>query len=167
MTAPWLPAALRAGADGIYALEATTGLIIAHATWLDREDFARFIHVRASITDPAVELASIDWEAAISALNAGELPSSGGEQRMLRLAASLAGQAPVSLVDAITGIDDRNTGLLIRAVLHASGQRQFPSSVPAVVGGNRVGQEHGAIKPPSAVPRVRCPCVLTALAGHP
>ena len=96
-TASWLPAALRTVADGINALEAATGLIIAHATWLDREDFARFIHVGTSITDPAVELASIDWEAAISALNAGELPSSGGKQRMLRLAASLAGQAPMTL----------------------------------------------------------------------
>jgi hypothetical protein len=44
---------------------------------------------------------------------------------MLRLAASLAGQAPVSLGEAITGIDDRNVGLLIRSVLHASGRRQF------------------------------------------
>ena len=46
---------------------------------------------------------------------------------MLRLAASLAGQAPVILGDAITGIDDRNTGLLVKAVLHTSGQRQFPA----------------------------------------
>lgn len=45
---------------------------------------------------------------------------------MLRLAASLADQALVSLGDAITGIDDRNAGLLVRAVRHASGRRQFP-----------------------------------------
>ena len=38
---------------------------------------------------------------------------------MLRLAASLADQAPVSLGEAITGIDDRNVGLLVTAVLHA------------------------------------------------
>jgi hypothetical protein len=36
---------------------------------------------------------------------------------MLRLAASLADQAPVSPGDAITGIDDRNVGLLVKAVL--------------------------------------------------
>jgi hypothetical protein len=35
---------LRAGAEGLYALEAATGLIIAHGTWLERDDFARFIH---------------------------------------------------------------------------------------------------------------------------
>jgi hypothetical protein len=45
---------------------------------------------------------------------------------MLRLAASLADQAPVSLGEAITGIDDCNLGLLVKAVLYASGRRQFP-----------------------------------------
>lgn len=45
---------------------------------------------------------------------------------MLRLAASLADQAPVNLGDAITGIDERNLSILARAVLHAGGQRQFP-----------------------------------------
>jgi hypothetical protein len=43
---------------------------------------------------------------------------------MLRLAASLAGRAPVSLGEAITGID-RNAGLLVMAIRHASGRRQF------------------------------------------
>ena len=45
---------------------------------------------------------------------------------MLRLAASLACDVPVSLGEAITGIDDRNVGLLTRAVLHTSGRCQFP-----------------------------------------
>ena len=119
MTASSLPAALRAAADGLYTLEAATGLIIAHASWLARSDFAPFIHHGAGT-------AAIDWEAAISALNAGGLPSSGGERRVLRLAASLACDIPVSLGEAVTGIDDRNVGLLVEAVLHASGRRQFP-----------------------------------------
>lgn len=45
---------------------------------------------------------------------------------MLRLAASLAGDVPVQLGNAVTGIDDRNVGLLVKAIRHASGQRQFP-----------------------------------------
>lgn len=126
MTNPSLPAALRACASGIYALEAAIGLLIAHARWLDREDFTRFIHAGTSIADPTTEMASIDWPAAITALNAGELPCSAGEQRMLQLAASLADQASASLGAAITGLDHRNIQLLIRAILHASGQRQFP-----------------------------------------
>ena len=119
MTVLSLPAALRAGAEGLYALEAATGLIIAYGTWLERDDFSCFIH-HGSVT------AAIDWEAAITALDAGELPSSAGEKRMLRLAASLADQVTVSLGEAVTGIDDRNFTLFIKAVLHASGQRQFP-----------------------------------------
>lgn len=126
MTTSPLQDALRAGADGLYALEAGTGLIIAHESWPAREDFGRFIHACTSITVPGTELASIDWEAAITALDAGEFPSSSGEKRMLRLAASLARDIPVRLGDAVTGIDGRNVGLLVQAVLHASGQRQFP-----------------------------------------
>ena len=83
-----------------------------------RPDFACFIHHGAGT-------AAIDWEAAITALDAGMLPSSAGEKRMLRLAASLADQAHVSLGDAITGIDGHNVSLLIRSVRHAAGQRQF------------------------------------------
>ena len=64
-------------------------MILAHGTRPAREDFRCFVHVADSITDPGTELASIDWEAAITALNAGEFPSSSGEKRMLRLAASL------------------------------------------------------------------------------
>jgi hypothetical protein len=52
MTALSLPTALRAGAEGLYTLEAATGLIIAHASWLAREDFTplrlhRHQHYRA------------------------------------------------------------------------------------------------------------------------
>jgi hypothetical protein len=126
MTTQALPAALRACADGIYALEAGVELLIAHACWLDREDFARFIRTGTSITDSTTELALIDWAAAITALNTGELPCSSGERKVLQLAASLADQIPVSLGATITGLDDRNVHLLVRAVLHASGRRQSP-----------------------------------------
>ncbi len=127
MTAQTLPAALRACADGLYALEASVELLIAHARWLDRDDFASsFIRTGTSITDGITEMALIDWAAAITALNVGDLPCSSGEQKMLQLAASLADQIPVSLGAAITGLDDRNIQLLVRAVLHASGRRQFP-----------------------------------------
>lgn len=45
---------------------------------------------------------------------------------MLHLAASLAGHAPVSLGEAITGIDDHNVDLLLTAIGHAAGRRGFP-----------------------------------------
>jgi hypothetical protein len=70
-------------------------------------------------------MAEIDWPAATSALDARHLPCN-GEERMLRLAASLAGGIPVSLRDTLTGIDHRNIELVITAVLHVWGQRPEP-----------------------------------------
>jgi hypothetical protein len=122
---PDLPAALRACASGFYPAEASTELIISHGSFLARSDFtSRFTHIGASITDGTTTMADIDWPAAITALDTGNLPCSSGEQRMLRLAASLADGIPVDLRDALTGIDDHNIGLVITAVLHASGKRQ-------------------------------------------
>lgn len=115
MTDSPLHAALRAGADGLYALEAGTGLIIAHGTWVGRPDFACHIH-------HGTTAAAIDWEAAVAALDAGALPGPGGEKRMLRLAASLASDIPVRLGDAVTGIDRRGVSLLAEAILRASGE---------------------------------------------
>jgi hypothetical protein len=59
MTDQQLQAALRAGAGGLYALEAGTGLLIAHGTWTGREDFGQFIRTGDgdSITCPGTELA--------------------------------------------------------------------------------------------------------------
>jgi hypothetical protein len=124
---PPLPAALRACAAGLYPLEAGVDLLISHGSWLHREDFQdQFIHTGISITDGATAMAQIDWQAAVNALDARELPCSGGEERMLRLAASLAVGIPVSLRDTLTGIDHRNIKLVITAVLHAWGQRPAP-----------------------------------------
>ena len=74
MTASSLQA-LRAGAQGIYVLEAATDLIIAQGTWSARDDFR-------SLINPGAGMAAINWEAVTRALNAGELPSSAGENRM-------------------------------------------------------------------------------------
>jgi hypothetical protein len=61
---------------------------INQATWLARSDFQdRFTHRGTSPGD--AELASIDWPAAVAALNEGSLPCSSGEERILRLAPSL------------------------------------------------------------------------------
>jgi hypothetical protein len=120
-----LHAALRACARGIYPDEAGVELLIGHAAFLHRGDFtSRFIGHATHIT--GTPLAAIDWTAAITALDGRDLPCSGGEERMLRLAASLADGIPVSLRDTLTGIDQRNIKLLITAVLHASGQRPSP-----------------------------------------
>ena len=117
-----LSGALRACARGVYPLEAGTSLLIDCGSWLHRDDFtSRFITAGPSISDGVTLLASIDWEAAVAALHAGELPASGGERRMLLLAASIAAGTPVNLNDALPGIDRRNAILVVSAVAHAAG----------------------------------------------
>ena len=115
--------ALRAGAHGLDADEAACELLISHASWLHRDDFtARFLHTGISITD-GTDLAHIDWPAAITALNAAELPCSSGEGQMLRLAASLGAGIPVNLRDALVGLDHANLRIAQQAVLRAGGHR--------------------------------------------
>jgi hypothetical protein len=120
MTSPsLLAAALRAHARGLYPDEAAAELLIAQS-WLHRTDFtSRFITVHRSIGG-GQPMAVIDWAAVITALGTS-LPCSGGEQRMLKITASLANGIPADLRDTLTGIDDRNLHLLIRAIRHASG----------------------------------------------
>ena len=114
--------ALHARARGIHPLEAGTGLLIDCGSWLHRDDFtSRFITTGTSISDGVTLLASTDWEAAVAALHAGELPASGGERRTLLLAASIAGGTPVNLCDTLPGIDRRNASLAVGAVAHAAG----------------------------------------------
>jgi hypothetical protein len=124
MSTDELAAALHACAAGLYPLEAGVALLAAEGTFLRRDDFtSRFIeHGTASGT----AMAAIDWDTAITALRAGELPCSGGERRVLLLSASLAGGIPVDLRDAATSLDDRNIRRLVTAILHASGKRPEP-----------------------------------------
>ena len=90
--------ALRACARGIHPLEAGAGLLIDCGSWLHRDDFtSRFITTGTSISDGATVLAATDWEAAIAALHAGELPPSGGNGGcFLSLPASPAGSRSAS-----------------------------------------------------------------------
>jgi hypothetical protein len=126
MTPATLARALRNHARGAYCLEAAAELLIAHKTWLHRADFtSEFITLTRGLTD-ARWMAIIDWPAAITALDSGHLPCSGGERRILRLIASIADGIPVDLSDVLTGLDDTNLGLVAATVLHAGGRRPLP-----------------------------------------
>ena len=121
MTPDELTAALNACAAGLYPLEAGVALLAASEAFLHRPDFAdRFIEHGTSSSGA---IAAIDWDTAITALRAGELPCSGGERHVLLLSASLAGGIPVDLRDTVTGLDDANIASLVTAVMHASGKR--------------------------------------------
>ena len=76
MTTDELTAALHACTAGLYPLEAGVALLTGHGTFLNRDDFtSRFIEHG---TSGGIPMAAIDWDAAVTALNAGELPCSAG-----------------------------------------------------------------------------------------
>lgn len=118
-----LHTALRAQAKGLYTCEAATELMIMHASWLHRGDFLNEFVDTGSGLISRIPMAAINWPEAITALEDGRLPCSGGESRMLKIAASLAEGVPVSLRDALTGLDATNIDLVASAVLHAGGQK--------------------------------------------
>jgi hypothetical protein len=121
VTAPSdIATALRNHAEGSYCLAAAADLLIAQS-WLHRCDFtSRFITVHPG-TGGGQSVAVIDWPAVVTALGTS-LPCSGGEQRMLKITASLADGIPVDLQDTVTGLDDRNIQLLLTAIRRASGK---------------------------------------------
>ena len=122
-TTAGLNAALRAHAEGLHASEAAAELLISHATWLHKDDFlTQFMHTATGLTS-GIPMASIDWPEAISALDAGRLPCSGGENRILRIIASLAVGIPVDLRETLTGLDAINITRVTTAVRHAGGQK--------------------------------------------
>ncbi len=109
-------------AKGLFTAEAAVELLIGHGSWLYREDFLEIaVDSGRGITSGAV-MAAVDFEAAARALEAGVLPCSGGEGRVLRIAASIAAGVPVDLREAVTGLDENNAVLAAAAVLHAAGR---------------------------------------------
>lgn len=116
--------ALWRSARGLYPAEAAV-LLLARAldgTWLRRLDGAGLIEWdEPDQDDPrGPRYARIRWgEAADHPFGA-----SGGETRVLRLACSLAGAAPISLGDAVTGLDRTNLALVLAAIAHANGSHE-------------------------------------------
>jgi hypothetical protein len=112
-------------AKGLLCTEAAVELLIGHGSWLYREDFLEIaVEFGRGIADGAV-MAAVDWEAVVAALEAGGLPCSGGEGRILRLAASIAGGVAVDLGSALSGLDEGNVAGVACAVLHAAGHRDL------------------------------------------
>lgn len=123
-----LQTALRGHARGLHTDEAAVELLIAHRSWLRRDDFVdEFVHNNLShASSPlavATALAFVDWAAALTALDTGHLPCSSGEAQVLRIAASVAEGLPVDLRDALTGLDATNIRLVADAVMHAAGHQ--------------------------------------------
>lgn len=120
-SAATLACLLRAHTAGLLADTAAVGLLIAHRHWLARPDFTtRFVHPVTAGDGDSIG-AWIDWPAAITALQRGQLPSSTSEADMLRIAASLAAEAPVILRDVLGGLDRANIAAVRAAITTANG----------------------------------------------
>lgn len=104
-------AELRTWARGLYALEAAAELLI-------RAQSGRFLHgpwIRRDKHGTWIDPSGVD--------RAGFL--SGGERRLLDIALSLAtDNRPVSLNDALPGLDRRALSLVLAAVAHAGGSHE-------------------------------------------
>lgn len=112
---------MRAHAQGLCCAVAAVELLIGHALWLRRNDFvSRFVKTTDDLVGMTM-LAWVNWEAVVRALGSGQLPCSGSESQLLRVAASIAEGVPVDLGAALTGLDEGNLMLVADAVLCAGG----------------------------------------------
>jgi hypothetical protein len=127
---------LRAWAEGLLCLEAAVELLIGQRLLLFRGDFLGVAVEPGWQVFGGQALAAVDFEAAATALEAGELPCSSGEGRVLRLAASFAAGVLVDLREVLTGLDEASSGLAAAAVLHATGHQNL-SGWPAFGGERR------------------------------
>jgi hypothetical protein len=110
-------------AEGICADVAAVMLIDRHGHFLHDPAFRRIIAAGSSITT-GQPLAVIRWQAAVHALEAGQLPCSSSEQSILRIAASLADPGiAVRLRENLGNLDARNITLVTDAIAAANGGR--------------------------------------------
>lgn len=99
---------LREWSRGLLPLEAATELLIRTGwaapgyAWIRREDDGRVW---------------VDFESIPEQIGA----LSGGEQRVLRIAASLGADSPIILGDELTGLDRTTTALVLAAIAHTAG----------------------------------------------
>src|ERR1700751_3631773 len=114
--------AIRAWAKGWLPTEAAAELLIAHRTWLLREDF---LQVGGEVGGEPFRdqmVAAIDFAAAADAVQ-GMLPCSDGERQVLLVAASIAAGIPGDLREAALCMDAGNAARAAQAVCRAAGCR--------------------------------------------
>lgn len=121
MPAGQLACLLYDAAEGICADIAAVMLLDRHGHFLHEPAFRRLIAAGSSITT-GQPLAVIRWNAAVHALEAGQLPCSGSERAVLRIAASLADPGiAVNLRENLGNLDHRNIALVTDAITAANG----------------------------------------------
>lgn len=110
---------LRAWARGAYDLEAAVELLV-------RAFDGRFAQAGQPwiITVARADRTTVRLDAGELVAVGVEGPYSGGERRLLAIAASLLGAHPVQLAEVIPGLDRENTALVLAAIAHANGSHE-------------------------------------------
>jgi hypothetical protein len=114
--------ALRAWAKGLYTSEAATELLL-------RAFGGRF----ATDAQPWIHRDDDWWWIEWDAIPPNLAGLSGGERRLLLIAASIGGNAPVNVGDLITGIDRPTVALVLAALSHAAGTQEHTEYMPTVL----------------------------------
>ncbi|MGW3730095.1 hypothetical protein [Streptomyces sp. NPDC000851] len=113
---------LQTVADGSPCLRAAINLLVDHGLWIKRLAERPGL-LLIDYSGPAPEPYGVDWLKVVEALAAKELPASGGELRILAIAASLADSAArIPLGDAVSGLDATNLDRVLTAIAEANGR---------------------------------------------
>jgi hypothetical protein len=102
-------------AIGINADTAAVDLIAHHGVWLHRPDFAPFLQ-HGHCHSTGAPMTAVRWRAAHAALQRGQLPCSGSEADILRIASSLGGGVRISLRDVLGNLDHPNIAHIVQAI---------------------------------------------------
>ena len=117
-----LEAALIEGAPAPLGAEAAVELLIAHGSWLARDDFRR--HIDLVTDDIRVTTARIYYGDALK----DDLPATASDHKILRLAAELVGRdSGIPLGDLLDDLDEHEKFLVLDAIAHALGLVSFES----------------------------------------
>lgn len=111
--------AVRVWAKGIYPTEAGAELLIRQGRVYERAPWI----AEPDRPEDRPRVAGVDVDQLLNESGAW----SGGEQRMVRIAASLLGGPPVALADEVTGVGQENLALVLAAIAHANGSHEASS----------------------------------------
>jgi hypothetical protein len=121
MPAAQLAVLLHHSAAGIRADAAAVSLIARHDHFLHQPAFRRIIAAGSSIYS-GEPVAVIRWKAALHALDTGQMPCTGPQEAVLRIAASLGGHdIALCLRQALGGLDHSTITLVTAAITTANG----------------------------------------------
>ena len=133
--------ALRAWAKGIYPTEAAVELLIRSGL-----SSGGYPWVQRSPDSPD------RWWVDAHQINADTIGVySGGQQRVLRIAAALLGAEPVDLFEDVPGLDREHLALVLAAIAHAGGSHEHSGELQPDPAGkwNLNGVRHGFRRLPS------------------